>query len=199
MWSANIRVHPWVGDDFNQPRRLPARTLLLGESNYTTPEKFNNDLVRSCVLDDMKPEDDDDRDTSGFCRFSTKLRRVIFSGDVPSPSEFWREVAFYNFVQYLVGEDARVRPAEEMWHDSLPAFVEVVCKLDVRRVLVLGLQNWSNLLHHLPHTQANDDNAVLNVHGLEVPIARIQHPSSSLVYADWRPIAQSFLFGRNNA
>lgn len=195
MWSRLVKVHPWVGENFHNPVHFPHKTLILGESNYTEPEKFNAKLVQACVEDDMSMGLD--RDTSGFCRFSTKIRRVIFGRDeVVGPNGLWQDVAFYNFVQSLVGSNARVRPTREMWEQSLPAFVEIISTLKPEIMLVLGKGNWNNLLSHAPSKRLDDFTSTLEVGATLVKIGYINHPSSSLSYSTWEPIAKRLLFSR---
>ena len=106
-WSSLVKVHPWIGENFDNPAHFPHKTLILGESNYTVPGKFDASLAQECVKDDLSMGLD--RDTTGFCRFSTKIRRVIFGRDeAVGPSGLWHDVAFYNFVQALVGSNARI-------------------------------------------------------------------------------------------
>jgi hypothetical protein len=193
MWSDAVAVHPWVGNLYPSPLHFKYRTLIVGESNYTTPEKYKSSLVIDCVLDDMSASGD--RDTTGFCRFSTKLRRIIWGRHEPfGPSGLWHDVAFYNFVQPLVGDRARMRPTDEMWNGSVSAFAEVVQSLNPARVLVLGKANWENLLRSLPHKKIGPCVAELEVTSTNFRAGFINHPSSSLSYSTWHPIAQAFLF-----
>lgn len=195
MWTNAITVHPWVGERYLRPANLKYRTLILGESNYTEPQKFTSQLVINCVKDDnSKGEQGVERDTTGFCRFSTKIRRVVFGRDEKiHPSEFWNDVAFYNFVQSLVGLNARERPTPQMWQNSTSAFGEVVNVLNPERVLVLGKANWRNLLSHFPHRFDGQYAGELTLGNNTVKIGYVNHPSSSLSYAKWHPIAEAFL------
>ena len=75
----------------------------------------------------IRDSGDKNRDTNGFCRFSTKIRRVIFGlNESLGPSGLWQDVAFYNFVQCLVGDKTRIRPTYAMWKESVTAFLEAV-------------------------------------------------------------------------
>lgn len=189
----NELVQPWVGESYESPKILPYRTLIVGESNYTDkPSQFNPYIVINCVSDDLIGED-----PSGFGRFSTKLRRTIFGPENDmGPAGFWPHVAFYNFVQYLVGDAARIRPTNEMWRDSLPAFVQVVRRLKPDRILVLGIENWRNLLGAVMHKDASEYQALLEIGGREYLAGYVFHPSSSLKYADWNPVAYELLLKR---
>lgn len=195
MWTDTVAVHPWVGGRYLKPENLKHRTLLLGESNYTESEKFNYELVINCVKDDIsKGQLGVERDTTGFCRFSTKIRRIIFGpNEQLHPSEFWNDVAFYNFVQTLVGNHARQRPTPEMWRESISAFEEVVSRLSPERILVLGKANWQNLLNNFSHTLSNQYSGDLHLTQGSVKVGYVNHPSSSLSYEKWNPVADSLL------
>ena len=110
-----VTIHPWVGESFESPRCLPHRTLILGESNYTTRSNFTEKLVVSCVEEHLDQNPDE-----VFSRFATKILRVVFGDEQISPREFWTNVAFYNFVQSCVGETSRIRPKSKHWQDSVP-------------------------------------------------------------------------------
>lgn len=194
MWSSKVVVHPWVGSNYENPINFKYKTLILGESNFTDPpENFNSSLVTRCVEDDLAVGDQD-RDTNGFCRFSTKIRRVIFGrNESLGPYGLWQDVAFYNFVQTLVGDKARIRPTYEMWRESVPAFFEVIEKLLPTRVLVLGKANWNNLLQHLQCQPEGLHMATLAIGTNLITAGYINHPSSSLAYATWQPVARELL------
>lgn len=186
-------IKPWIGENYETPKILPYRTLIVGESNYTeNPSQFDAHIVINCVGDDLAGDD-----PNGFGRFATKLRRIIFGPDNDmGPSEFWPHVAFYNFVQFLVGDAARQRPTDQMWRDSVPAFVQVVEKLNPERILVLGLKNWKNLLNSVQHESISEYQARLKVSGREVVAGYVFHPSTSLKYSDWTPVANELLLKR---
>jgi hypothetical protein len=80
---------------------------------------------------------------------------VFYSGAVKSSNQaiYGGDVAFYNFVQFLVGGESRIRPTQEMWRNSIPAFSEIISNLNPLQILVLGKANWSNLLTHIEHVK----------------------------------------------
>lgn len=194
MWSSAIKVHPWVGQNFEHPKHFSHKTLILGESNFTEPEKFNKRLVQECVENDMSDDSSVERDTTGFCRFSTKIRRIVFASDQRiGPDGLWHDVAFYNFVQSLVGDKARIRPKQEMWVESVSVFTEIVSTLKPARILVLGKANWNNLLVHVKHKAVDAHRSTLDIGGSNVTAGYVNHPSSSLSYGKWQPIAKVLL------
>ena len=197
MWSANVKVHPWIGTKYRNPCHFKHRTLILGESSYTSEDNYDSSLLIRCIEDDLAVGHPD-RDTRGFCRFSTKLRRVIFGVDESlGPTKFWPDVAFYNFVQERVGDTARIRPTAQMWKNSTPCFHEVVNKLLPEKVLVLGKANWNNFrnnfLERLQPQQVGPRIFTLKLDDHALEVGFIQHPSSSMKYDEWRPTAQQLL------
>lgn len=194
MWTDNIVVHPWIGGKYFRPFRFKHKTLILGESNYTEVNKFSSRLVIECVENDCTTNPSEERDTSGFCKFATKIRRTVFGhNEQINPNDFWQDVAFYNFVQSRVGDKARIRPTPEMWQESAPAFFEVVSMLRPDRLLVLGKRNWNNLLRYVDHQAIDQFAANLKVGSEFVTAGYINHPSSAFSYSTWQPIAQRLL------
>ncbi len=195
MWSSVIAVHPWIGTNYENPAYFKYKTLILGESNYTNPpENFNSTLVLRCIEDDLDQKNPD-RDSNGFCRFSTKIRRVIFGRDESlGPAGLWNNVAFYNFVQALAGDKSRIRPSAQMWMDSVAAFIEIVEKLQPSRILVLGKANWRNVLSNIRHEPLDSYVARLIIGSNSITAGYINHPSSALAYATWQPITRQLLF-----
>jgi hypothetical protein len=187
----NIEVKPWIGQQYSSPSLLPFRTLVLGESNYTEPKKYTSDLVINCVRDAIEGTD-----AAGFGRFSTKVIRIIFGANTPiHAEEFWHNVAFFNFVEQLVGTEARQRPTAEMWNASLERFTILTAALAPERILVLGKANWKNLLAQVPQCPVDSYQSNLQVSPtIAVLAGYTNHPSSSIRYATWNPRAKALLF-----
>jgi hypothetical protein len=185
-----INVIPHIGSMYERPEIFPHKTLILGESNYTDrAEDFRKNLVKECIDSDLIGDD------PNFQRFSTKTRRVIFGRDtVITKEKFWDNVAFYNFVQFLVGNQARVKPTQEMWENSVPAFKELITDIKPERILVLGLANWRNLLFYIENKGITEFTAELDIDNYIVLSGYINHPSSGIRYNDWQPIAKQLLF-----
>lgn len=185
-----VDIEPWVGRKYERPDLFPRKTLLLGESNFTSPQNYTPQLVINCVRDAI-----DGTDPSGFGRFSTKTIRLIFGERTQhSVEEFWENVAFFNFVGELVGEQARVRPTLEMWSRSGARFERWVSKLQPSQILVLGKATWQNVLRQVSHTAMSAHQAELRLgSGLTMRAGYVNHPSSSVRYSTWHPVARELL------
>lgn len=114
------------------------RLLVLGESHYDAGARgsdFTRWLTREYV---------DGRMTH---RFWTRLARTIAGRPLGRDEcrAFWHSVAFYNFIQEIVGTRARVRPTPEMWSAGQRPFLHVLSMLNPDAVLVVGSQLWNHL------------------------------------------------------
>jgi hypothetical protein len=117
--------------------------------------------------------------------------RVRFKGD--SRGALARRVVS-EFRPTFVGAAARIRPTTQMWDSSLPIFEETVKTLQPERILVLGIQNWRNVLRLVPHQTHGEYQANFLVGRINPLAGYVQHPSSSLKYSEWYPVAQDLLF-----
>ncbi|MDQ1087007.1 hypothetical protein [Siphonobacter sp. SORGH_AS_1065] len=123
---------PWVGDKYFESK---PRILILGESHYGQPEDYSNDFTQWVVNEyAVKP--------ANRLRFFTTIANTItgHSGwmEDEKRSEFWHSVAFYNYIQELVGTGARIRPSDEMWVQAQALFFETLTTLKPEIVIVLG-------------------------------------------------------------
>ena len=192
MWK-NIKVYPWIPPLYEENNIFPYRTLVLGESNYTSEKNFNSNLVISTVEEHISKNSD-----KNFSRFATKIRRTILGRDTKvTAKEFWNSVAFYNFIQYRVGANSGDRPTETMWKESIPAFKELITTIKPERILVLGKKNWNNLTQHIEHEKISDCKIKINYNSSETTLGYITHPSSGggqFTYDKFVPIAQELIF-----
>ena len=83
-----------------------------------------------------------------------------------------------------------------MWKQSIPAFIEIISALKPTRVLVLGKGNWNNLLAHVENEKIDEFISTLKVGADLVTAGYVNHPSSSLSYNTWQPIANRVLFSQ---
>ena len=131
--TSNVKFQPWVGDNYENEN---LKILVLGESHYGNAEEnketFTQDVIKSWALRE-----------EGSIKFFTTIAKILsdktevyLSDD--DAKEFWHKVAFYNYVQDFVGEEARMRPTELMWKEAKLPFIQVVNKLKPNIVVVLG-------------------------------------------------------------
>lgn len=153
---------PWVGSKYEASDRFGVRVLVLGESHYGKPSElctaFTSNVVRTWAQSRPDP-------------FFTKVSRVLLGLEEDSPLDddvragVWEHVAFYNYIQHLVGDSAAKRPTSEMWAAAAAPFLGILKELRPEAVLVLGRAVEQHLPTDLPK---------------EIPKTSIYHPSSRI-------------------
>lgn len=138
--SPSVRFEPWVGPNYPQSGK---KWLILGESHYghmDAPTDYTQELTENYVSG------------STTHRFWTRVARVFLRSDAPltETRQFWQQVAFYNYVQRIVGGAARQRPSPKDWQDSAEAFRRVLEQLRPTHMLVLGKTLWENMPYEAP-------------------------------------------------
>ena len=151
---------PWVGSKYESSNVFGVRVLLLGESHYGKPSElctaFTADVVRKWAQSRPDP-------------FFTKVSRVLLGLDEnarlsdEARAEIWEHVAFYNYIQQLVGDTSARRPTSGMWAGAAAPFLGILRELRPNAVLVLG----KAVEQHLPADFPK-----------EIPKASTYHPSS---------------------
>ena len=161
---SEVRFEPWVGERYELAELYGLRVLLLGESHYGKGDEdsfFTRRVVKKWGQEKRH-------------RFFTIIARFILhqgrKGRLTGAErrEFWDKVAFYNYVQEIVGRKARIRPTRDMWKRSEQSFFKVLQDLKPDLVVVLGKQ----LGKKLP----------ASVKG--ITFCKVDHPSSGFRYQD---------------
>lgn len=165
---------PWVGSKYCSEGLSGVRILILGESHYGDIGEERS----SFTVEVVRTRGQEKRDA-----FFTKVQKLVAglaAGDWVSDqqrSEFWEQVAFYNFVQSFCS-GPRCRPTAEMWAAAVAPFLETVRELRPQILVVLGRE----LESHLPEIPA------------EVKVCGAQHPSwPGFQYEPWQSALQRAL------
>jgi hypothetical protein len=124
-----VQFWPAVGREY---KNSGLKLLVLGESHYSwdgMPEDLH--LITRRALEGKNRH-----------RFWKSI-----AGLFDRESDFWDEVVFYNFIQHLVGNGPRQRPAKWMWTSerTVNGLKEVFRHQLPNRVLVLGKTTWQML------------------------------------------------------
>ncbi len=190
---------PWIGPCYEEGIAGGIRLLVLGESHYANPHPGEERMTRKIIEDQLSG-----RSRQGFL---TRLQRLVHAATDPGVIEledsFWMYVAFYNYVQELVGPKSRMRPSRDAWRGSAPAFAQQLEELRPHAVLVCGRELWDHLkvtdgLTDDPKIdRANPDvrTRTLLVGGRAVGVAApINHPSSRGFRRErWVPAVEALL------
>ena len=129
------RYTPWRGANYGTSRWPAVRLLLLGESHYADEDEDATIKWTKAYI------------AGGSGSFWTRTMQVVtgLHHSEVDRSEFWNDIAFYNYVQQPVGDSPRVRPTFEMFEAAQGAFWETLRELTPTHMLVLGAALWKNL------------------------------------------------------
>ncbi|MEA2977487.1 MAG: hypothetical protein QOF19_3007 [Alphaproteobacteria bacterium] len=192
MPQTDIRhVHflPWKGRDYeNQSVRI----LILGESHYSSQDE-SSDFTERLTLQYMNGEWNH--------RFWTQISQAITgkSAREIDRHKFWNSVAFYNYVQTIGVSQPREKPSDALFHESEPAFFEVLDCLRPTHMLAFGFRLWERLpaledeslsfvCDGQPHRYGNYRRS-----WGRVLATAIRHPSSAFSAPQWYPTICQFL------
>ena len=139
IFSKNVRMRPFVGTGYFDGEWM-GRLLILGESHYHDTSDVRSDFTETLMMDIASGK--------WKKRYWTSLSRLVTGKPTREidRSKFWNSVAFYNYVQFIVGAKSRVRPDAGMWENSKAPMLEVLHTLKPDRILVCGIE----LGKHLP-------------------------------------------------
>lgn len=159
---SKVRFQPYVGERFNDSC-YGIRLLVLGESHYHDDANPNSSFTYDVVQQNAFQAGN---------AFFTKVTKLLRGNDAALSEEdrieTWKHVAFYNYIQEIVGNAPRIPPTKEMWKAANEPFVEVVSRLKPDVILVLGIKLWSQIPDLPPE------------HPVEW--AGITHPCGSMIY-----------------
>lgn len=172
-----VKFHPWIGDNFETGGLFSRRVLVLGEAHYGEQQydtNFTIEVVQDLVFKCRN-------------RFFTTLTKTLLPdadyGWLPNESriECFQSIAFYNYIQEIVGLSSRIRPKEDHWSGAIEAFKVVLETLKPEAVLVLGKELWYHVLYGLKDSENYSIEPIIS-HVLQsgkiVEFGNIPHPSS---------------------
>ncbi len=123
--------NPFVGSEVDYNSRPVV--LILGESQYG---KENMPDSTTIIMNSF---------ISGKFnnRYYSNILKAIFGQSVDR--KYMQQFIFYNYIQELVGEKAKVRPSKKMWNAAKPRFIEILEKHQPDIVLCFGIAVYNNL------------------------------------------------------
>jgi hypothetical protein len=140
IWTDDaVHFLPWEGDQYRSVGLAGVRLLILGESHYHKGADPGSDFTRSLTRKYV--------DGTMNHRFWTLVAKSV-AGQSTSRRQcqaFWHTVAFYNYIQNVVGVGARIAPTAEMWRAARQPFHHVLKMIAPHAILVLGKRLWCNL------------------------------------------------------
>jgi hypothetical protein len=183
---------PWRGKNFPDTDSDNFRLLVLGESHYATPDHANSDITNWVVEHHM----------NGTQRepFFTKWGHLLAGRDpfANAAGQIFDEVAFYNFIQRLVGAMHDDRPTDSDWINAQGPFLTVLDTLRPHAVLVLGMGVWDHIRFpdgSRSEVDGSDRQRLwIRPDGWRIAAAPINHPQSHGFSAvKWQPFVDDLL------
>jgi len=194
----DIYFVPWVGKNFGNSEEFgQTRVLILGESHY--------EWCRACwVKKNTRPRDltcrvvaeQAVRDNSANLQHWTKIENALLGKTASSVQRktVWHSLAYYNFVQEIVGFESRVRPTHAMWENARAALLTLMECLEPDVVVTLGVELW----RELPQAKGPETMLEANGKSLErcwyrfgsgrkIIVCRAPHPAAGLG-ATWHEV-----------
>jgi hypothetical protein len=129
-----VHFRPWEGCHFRQQR---VRLLLLGESHHSTNDVASPTMTIDCTRDYI----------DGWKhKFWTNVM-ILVDGRPREidKREFWSRVAFYNYIQEIVGDSSGIAPTVKMYQSSSLGLSSVIAFLRPTHVVVLAKRLWDQL------------------------------------------------------
>ncbi len=194
-----ISFSPWIGRDFGVGGVFGTlRVLVVGESHYEwcklcLDQKIprDADLTVYCIAERLVQ-----MGTRGLSRHWGVIENAFLGAEATliERRQFWHSIAYYNFLQMIVGDGPRVPVKPSLWSDACVPFLAVVEALRPNLIAVAGRRVW----HQLPpeysvlptlHAagKALDRRSYHLCSGRDVLTVSIPHPSRGLG-APWHPI-----------
>lgn len=115
------------------------RLLLLGESHHSTEAIESQTMTIDCTQAYV--------DRKWTHRYWTEIMKVVEGRDYweIDRGEFWSKVAFYNYIQEIVGDSPGIAPTAKMQASSEQGLKSVLSYLQPTHVLVLAKRLWDSL------------------------------------------------------
>ena len=132
------KFRPWKGKDYGRTNDfgLPAKLLIVGESHYGEAPTTIGVVREYCEKDGYK------------LKFFTNIILTVLGPDTRCPSThekrtgFYNSIAFYNYVQRVVGATRHERPDRKMLDEAAAPFLTTLKRLRPTHILVCGMTQW---------------------------------------------------------
>lgn len=198
---------PWIGEQYENNEQ---RILLVGESHYTKPdeklsieqakelllrdENFTREVIKECPIEKLWRNNMFDN-----------LHRTFFLNNDFETTLFWKNVAFYNFVQRPMDYSYKERPTEDDFLRGWEIFNEIINILKPSAYLFIGV-GASNFFHKAKNKYniIGSDVQWLDGQGaygrkfeiengsIKIPIVAIRHTASYFDYNSWHSFLMKY-------
>lgn len=189
-YSEQIRFCPWIGAKYGADSRWRLPLLILGESHYDRGERpvtrnFTKELTEDYASGDFNHI------------YWTNITTALLGEKASAKNRYdlWHSLAFYNYVQEIVGDNPGQRPTDAMWNKSKEPLNEVLTTLKPKCILVVCKDLWSHLdVDTYP-------NGIIEANGKKIPTGMIgatfsgvvPHVSRGFSALSWHPVIMRFI------
>lgn len=215
VFASSMRWLPWVGANYgNNELYRDKRILVVGDSHYEWCARCSDehrdrpaDLTCRVVAEHIT------RPAAESIQHWRNIEYALRGGiklEGHDRRRFWHSIAYYNYIQEIVGYVPAGRrapkPRKRMYEAAKPVFMRVIESLTPHFVIVLGLGMWTRLPDEGPQGALPS----LQVGGREIRRCKyslgehtvlacsVRHPAAGLG-APWNPVLSRFLEGREFA
>lgn len=188
--KSDIHFLPWVGSNYSKGFN-GVKTLVLGESHYQWASA--GDINAWPTVTQTLVQDQINGDYTKAFWTKIAITFLNHSPCIEEKGEFWRSVAFYNYVQESAGDGPRQAPAEKSWDLSVTAFQKVIEDLSPEFMVVLGDRLMRRLpsLGRIPGTPISDaprtTTWIYSLGNVPTFAYGIMHPSRGFNGRSWHP------------
>lgn len=184
----NVHFLPWVGENYDSPRHLPLKIMVLGESHYTEDDAEDKNLTTKCVNHFQIGTHNTNRffDMVSACLLGySSVHKVTQE----KRDTIWNDVLFYNFIQESVNEGPRGVRTKNQWEGGKEPFLQVISKYKPDLIIAFGY----GVAQHLPSapivwSQDQDFRKYeLSLKSVAYQCA-VKHPAGGLKYSDFHRI-----------
>lgn len=202
----NLTWLPWVGSLYNKGSR---KLLIVGESHYTfgnndieylkrhNEATQNKELTRECIYESAI---NIEWQNNTF----DNIHRVFLKTNDFERDNFWKNVAYYNFIPRLMDYRKKERPEWVDFYKSWKIFIEIIKLLKPTDCIFIGVtaSNSFNLAMQelkIDHTQVKWLEGIGTAYGrfskiilenFELKITSIQHASQMFSWTKWHEFLQ---------
>lgn len=177
MHKTKVRFAPWLGAEYEHGYR-GKRILLVCESHYGSRQyerpTVTPEIIKALAFGERHPR------ATGALKMHPHYAKIMVSVlneeaawrvPVAKRREFWRGVAYYNYLQEFIA-DKRVTPPNDAWERSKDAFSEVLDALEPQLIVCFSRRNGGRV-----KSLAGD-----------IPVQVVNHPSSRFCYSKVKPL-----------
>jgi hypothetical protein len=187
-----VKFEPWKGKRYGRSK-TGIKILVIGESHYWPRRPIPENLTQHVIGNVCSGEWPARATLAGIERTFGSVLPTVSGGEI------WNEIAFYNYLQNWIGNNASDRPRQKEFHQpaSVKGLIEVLYRLKPDLVVILGTGLFKVL-------SENEHGPPIRAGKAEIPtwlyqvgktknalVIGIKHPGKYYSSAKWAPIVKA--------